>query len=277
MKKQYKTTLIIISIVLLLFSIIAVPIIINELYMKNDGYITKWGAEEVLSYYGNVLSFIGTVLLGAVTVHLSKQANNMNKTMLDLELSKTMPCLIPDLKCYDFYVGKDISIQTDFSKTFNDNSVLIQLLFITEPRSGITTSIATLAVDFVNLGNSNIISAYINKIEFCLSTNQNLIPYKNAFIVGNTNFKINESKRVLFEFTQEFLEEQKDKIVEIDINDTSILPYINMELILISQEGYRYRETLCIGSNVVVDSNDEKRKCLCSFSIRKLNIEMEDS
>lgn len=277
MKKQCKTALIIISIFLSLIVIIIGPIIINELYMKNDGYLTKWGAEEVLSYYGNVLSFIGTVLLGVVTVRLSKQANNMNKRMLDLELSKTKPCLIPNSKCYNFYVGKDISIQTDSVKTLTDDSVTIQLLFITEPRSGITTSIATLAVDFVNSGNSDIISAFINKIEFRLSTKHSLIPYKNAFIVGNTNFKISETKRVLFEFKQEFFEEQKDKIVEIDINDTDILPYINMELILISQEGYRYRETLCIESNVVVDNNNKKRKCLRSFSITNFNIEMEDT
>lgn len=84
MKKQCKTILIIISIFLSLVAIIAVPIIINELYMKNDGYLTLWGAEEVLSYYGNVLAFIGTVLLGALSLYQNNifKKSNENKEKL---------------------------------------------------------------------------------------------------------------------------------------------------------------------------------------------------
>lgn len=96
MKKLSKVTIIIISIALLLFAIIGVPIIINELYIKNEGYITKWDAEDVLSYYGDVLSFIGTVLLGVATVFLSIQANNMNKRLLNIEESRFVPCITID-------------------------------------------------------------------------------------------------------------------------------------------------------------------------------------
>ena len=32
--------------------VVGVPIIINECYKANSGYITMWGAADVLSYYG---------------------------------------------------------------------------------------------------------------------------------------------------------------------------------------------------------------------------------
>lgn len=96
MKKGTKIIVIILSIFALLLITIAVPIVINELYKVEGGYLTKWGADDVLSYYGNVLSFIGTILLGAITVYLSIQANNMNKRLLNIEESRFVPCLSID-------------------------------------------------------------------------------------------------------------------------------------------------------------------------------------
>ncbi len=277
MKKQCKTILIIISIFLSLVAIIVVPIIINELYMKNDGYITKWDAEDVLSYYGDVLSFVGTVLLGVITVRLSVQANNMNKRMLELEFSKSKPCLTPISGCYDLYVGNDINKHTDNIKLIKNDSIVITPLFVTTPRSGITTSIAALNVEFINTGTSNVVSIFIDKIDFTLSVSHDLTPAKNALISGDTSFRVNEKKKVLFEFKQEFFEDQRDKIVDIDINDTDILPYINMELILITQEGFKYREKICIETSTVIENNNKKRKCLRSFKMTDLKIEMEDT
>lgn len=65
--------------------IVAIPFIINESYKINSGYITMWGASDVLSFYGTLLSFIGTVALGALALFQNKQANEINQRLSSLE------------------------------------------------------------------------------------------------------------------------------------------------------------------------------------------------
>ncbi len=62
--EKYFTVRKIIVIVTLVIVAIAVPFIINELYKANDGYMTIWGAEEVLAFYGELLGALATI--GAV-------------------------------------------------------------------------------------------------------------------------------------------------------------------------------------------------------------------
>ena len=52
-----------------LASIFFIPIGINELYKAGAGYVTVWGAADVLSYYGTILGAITTV--GALIVTIS--------------------------------------------------------------------------------------------------------------------------------------------------------------------------------------------------------------
>lgn len=59
MKKNRPIWLVFAGIVLLLLTV-GVPILINELYKKNSGYMTIWGAADVLSYYGMIIAaFVG--------------------------------------------------------------------------------------------------------------------------------------------------------------------------------------------------------------------------
>ena len=55
-----------------------IPIIINELYQVNDGYITVWNGADVLSFYGAVLGSLGTIALGVV-------AWEQNRRLLKIE------------------------------------------------------------------------------------------------------------------------------------------------------------------------------------------------
>lgn len=59
----------------LLFVILVflVPVIINELYKVGDGYITIWGASEVLAFYAVILSGIISITTVVVTVYCSKK------------------------------------------------------------------------------------------------------------------------------------------------------------------------------------------------------------
>lgn len=57
-----KHSILIIGILLLLIAIVGVPIIINEAYKVENGYITTWQAADVLNYYGAILSSLGAIL-----------------------------------------------------------------------------------------------------------------------------------------------------------------------------------------------------------------------
>lgn len=52
----------ILTAVIALVLIAGVPIIINECYKTNSGYMTIWGAADALAYYGAIIASIGAAL-----------------------------------------------------------------------------------------------------------------------------------------------------------------------------------------------------------------------
>ena len=74
-----------ISVIVFSFLIFGIPFLINNCYIKNRGYITVWGGTDVLQFYGSILSFVGTVLLGALALWqnhiLAKQNDNYQKIL----------------------------------------------------------------------------------------------------------------------------------------------------------------------------------------------------
>lgn len=71
---------------LVLFIIsLAIPFGINEAYKVGEGYITLWGAPDVLAFYGAYISFIGTVVLGVIAVEQNKKAHRLNEQMQKLQ------------------------------------------------------------------------------------------------------------------------------------------------------------------------------------------------
>ena len=55
------------------FAVVGIPIIINESYKQGIGYITMWGAGDVLSFYAVVLSGIITISALIVTIRHGKK------------------------------------------------------------------------------------------------------------------------------------------------------------------------------------------------------------
>lgn len=78
-KGRYKVGYIVVVTIITLILILGIPYIINELYMKNEGYTTLWEAKDVLSFYGSVLSFIGTCVLGALSLYQNKLYKEENE------------------------------------------------------------------------------------------------------------------------------------------------------------------------------------------------------
>lgn len=78
---KHKVIASIIVILILLF----IPIIINESYKIGRGYVTMWGAADVLSFYGSFLSFLGTVILGIVAFWQNHKAHKLNEDFQKLQ------------------------------------------------------------------------------------------------------------------------------------------------------------------------------------------------
>lgn len=65
--------------------VLAIPIIINEQYKYGNstgtGYYTLWEAKDALAFYGSFLSFVGTILLGALVLHQNKVFKDDNEKL----------------------------------------------------------------------------------------------------------------------------------------------------------------------------------------------------
>lgn len=64
--KWVRKRLIPIAIIVSILLAIGVPFIINESYKVENGYLTVWNGADILSYYGAILSALGTIILGIV-------------------------------------------------------------------------------------------------------------------------------------------------------------------------------------------------------------------
>ena len=73
MKKHTWVKWLIFAFVVVIFFIFVIPIIINESYKSNSGYMTMWGAGDVLSYYGTALGSAVTIAVLFVTISFTRK------------------------------------------------------------------------------------------------------------------------------------------------------------------------------------------------------------
>lgn len=95
--KKHKISFILICILVLIF-LVGVPFIINLLFKFNSNisiFEAEWSAGDALGYYGAVLSFVGTVVLGALALyqnHIIKvEADKKAKLLEEQERIENMP------------------------------------------------------------------------------------------------------------------------------------------------------------------------------------------
>ena len=66
----------------------------------------EWEAGDVLGYFGDVLSFAGTVVLGYIAIAQTEKANQMNKELLEIEKNRIKPCVdITSTELSNIYFG----------------------------------------------------------------------------------------------------------------------------------------------------------------------------
>jgi heme/copper-type cytochrome/quinol oxidase subunit 2 len=81
------------GIIISVLIVILVPIVIWGLYSVKNGIQVPWEASNMLEYCAGVFSFLGTIVLGVVTLHLSKKANETNDRLLSIERERQLPVL----------------------------------------------------------------------------------------------------------------------------------------------------------------------------------------
>lgn len=67
--------------------VVGIPIIINECYKTNSGYMTMWGAADVLSYYGTILGVLVAAATIVVTISFT-QKQIQRESVLKTETEK---------------------------------------------------------------------------------------------------------------------------------------------------------------------------------------------
>lgn len=61
------------AVMVVIFFTVGVPIIINEAYKTDSGYLTLWNAADVLSYYGTIIGAIATIIALVITISFTRK------------------------------------------------------------------------------------------------------------------------------------------------------------------------------------------------------------
>lgn len=99
-----------IGVITMLFGI---PFVINLLFKTpavNELFQAEWDAGDALGYYGAVLSFIGTVVLGALALY----QNHIIKLLIDRDMKKKDLCAAAGISHASMAkLGKNENVTTD--------------------------------------------------------------------------------------------------------------------------------------------------------------------
>lgn len=109
--KYYLSIGISITIILLL-----IPIYINEGYRVNKGYVTEWNANDFLQFYGSILSFLGTMVLGVVAIWQGNKSYSLSERIMKLE----NPRPIFEVACEKV---RKVQINGDTAKVIHKNCI----------------------------------------------------------------------------------------------------------------------------------------------------------
>lgn len=148
MKKDKKFILLCVGFILIT---VLTPIIINELYKLNRGYLTLWGASEMLSYITTIISAAATVYVSWIAITQNKKANEINDRLLKLEEINSVPSL-SIIEAKTFFV--EYSDKAVHFKVYlkNISNGIIDIMSVSDLNIHIITSSITDTLNFINQG-----------------------------------------------------------------------------------------------------------------------------
>lgn len=110
----------------IVFLLLGVPIIINECYKVDSGYITVWGGCDVLGYYGTVLGSAITVISLVMTIVFTKK-QIQRESYLKNEQEKLMNLKLVFSDVFDT-IDPIVSLKNIMDNGFVDPSKAINIL-----------------------------------------------------------------------------------------------------------------------------------------------------
>lgn len=113
-KKALKWCCVIIcSILCAMMFFVGIPILINELYKINAGYLTLWSAADVLSFYAVILSGLITIAALVTTIHYNKKDTEKQIKLVRSQVN--VPFFIIDKVFLDKNQGDFVETQSDLA------------------------------------------------------------------------------------------------------------------------------------------------------------------
>lgn len=152
--KNHKKLAILIVVLLVLLPILTIHILFK---IKTEFYWLQatWQSGEILSYFGDVLTFIGTIVLGYVAITQTERANSLTHALLKIEKNRTQPYI--EINTSNLYnVSLDADRTGKLDSLNRQNSIILELLYTCNPRTGNTVNCALIELEIKNTGFSNI-------------------------------------------------------------------------------------------------------------------------
>jgi hypothetical protein len=212
-----------------------IPLIIFILYLIGDNLVviinTSLTVGDALGFYGSILSFIGTVILGCVAIWQNNNANKNNKRLTDIEERRHTLELQPFVIMSDwrFYAENYIDIITSHMEKTN-NKINIEIDNVND-ESG---NCACLSIDLVNTSNSYTMICYSGGEVY--DGNTHMKSWANC-ITGLNNYKlymnVGEKGTLVFYCDWKYMKEFIGKKIQ-------------LELILNNRYNEAYREIIDI-------------------------------
>lgn len=238
--------------VMLFLAVLFCPLLITHVLFKihsNCYWIeAEWEAGDLLGYFGDVLSFVGTVVLGYIAIAQAERANELNNELLIIEENRIKPCFdISSSQLYKIFLANDMF--SKLSELNRNQIILMDILYTSTPRSGIETSSALIELDVINSGFTDIRRIFVKSAFFYMSLND---PYNRgemiALISGNTALKIDECKKLYIHVKREVCSEEELNSQWYEENINKLTPHMEFELILETADGNSYFEKITCGS-----------------------------
>lgn len=248
----------------LVILVIFLPMIVIHILFKiqsNCYWIqSEWEPGDILGYFGSVLSFIGTIVLGYVAITQTERANQLNCELLKIEKNRIKPRVnILSEQLYKIYFEEEMNrklLEIDRS-----NDIVIDLLYCNrEHRTGNEVTRALIELEIVNDGFSDIQRIYVNNIFSYLAVSD---PYGDnnkeeiAFINGNTYLKTSESKKLYIFIKHEFVSDKELLKNWYKDNIDKLMPHIEFEFKLEAVTGNIYSEKIICGSSWDISMKNE--------------------
>lgn len=239
--------------ILVIMIIIFMPIVVIHFLfkIKTGCYLitAEWEAGDVLGYFGDVLSFVGTIILGYVAICQTQKANNISEKLMEMDLVKMKPCF--DFKNSQRFFISLIDDQNKVRENYkSDEAILLDVLITAKPRTGMTTNVCSMVLDVTNSGHSDIRFVFIENIDFyLLVTDKRNKNEKIPMIIGNSDIRAGETKKLVIQISREFVDADDFKDTCYKDNVDKIMPHIEMRLHIVTTDGIDYYENIVCGTN----------------------------